>query len=73
MKNQFTQEEIKNILALINVAPIKGQEAFIVAQLQMKLNNLLTTTDKVQGAVESPAEFLPDQKDNGETPEPAKE
>ena len=37
----FTQEELKNILALINVAPIKGQEAFVVALLQQKLTSKL--------------------------------
>ena len=40
--NQFTPEELKNLLALINLASIKGQEAITVALLQQKINNLLT-------------------------------
>lgn len=38
----FTQEDIKNILALIAQATIKGQEATTVAILQQKLNQALT-------------------------------
>ena len=38
----FTQEELKNILALINLAPIKGGEATTVALLQQKIVSLLT-------------------------------
>lgn len=37
----FTQEELKNISVLINIAPIKGAEATTVALLQQKINNLL--------------------------------
>lgn len=37
----FTQEDIKNILALIAQVPIKGQEAITVAILQQKLSKLL--------------------------------
>ncbi len=38
----LTQEDYKNILALIALAPIKGQEATTVALLQQKLVKLLT-------------------------------
>lgn len=41
---KLTQEDIKNIIALISVAPIKGQEATTVAILQQKLLSLLTPT-----------------------------
>lgn len=37
----FTQEDYKNLLALINIAPIKGQEAMTVALLQQKLTSKL--------------------------------
>jgi hypothetical protein len=40
--NNFTQEELKNILALVNLAPIKGQDAVTVALLQQKLSGLIT-------------------------------
>lgn len=40
--NNFTQEELKNILALINIAPIKGNEATTVALLQQKIFKMLT-------------------------------
>ncbi len=43
---EFTQEELKNILALINVAPIKGQEATTVAMLQQKIVGMLQATEK---------------------------
>lgn len=38
----FTQEEIKNILVLISLAPIKGAEAATVALLQEKISKFLT-------------------------------
>jgi len=38
----FNKEELKNILALINIAPIKGGEATTVAILQQKIVGLLT-------------------------------
>lgn len=37
----FTEEDIRNLLALIAVAPIKGSEASVVADLQKKLSNIL--------------------------------
>lgn len=36
------QTDIKNLLALIAIAPIKGVEATTVALLQQKLNAMLT-------------------------------
>ena len=39
--NELTQEDIRNIIALISVAQIKGQEATTVALLQQKLLKLL--------------------------------
>lgn len=38
---ELTQEDIRNIIALIGVAQIKGQEATTVALLQQKLLKLL--------------------------------
>lgn len=43
-KEQLTQEDYKNLLAMINVTTIKGGEALTVALLQQKLNNLLNPT-----------------------------
>ncbi len=39
--NNFTPQDIQNIIALINLAPIKGGEATTVALLQQKLAGLL--------------------------------
>lgn len=36
------QIDLKNLLALIAIAPIKGQEAITVAMLQQKLTSMLT-------------------------------
>jgi len=41
-KEQLTQEDYKNLLAMINVTTIKGAEALTVAILQQKLTKLLT-------------------------------
>lgn len=38
----FTPEELKNISALIGNVQIKGSDALVVAQLQLKINKLLT-------------------------------
>lgn len=43
---ELTQEEIKNIIALINSAQIKGQDATTVALLQTKLVKLLDPKTK---------------------------
>jgi len=43
---ELNQEDYKNILALIGIAPIKGQEATTVAILQQKLSRLLTPEEK---------------------------
>lgn len=42
--NNLTQEDLKNILALINNAPIKGGESLIVAALVQKLTSMLAPT-----------------------------
>lgn len=42
--NALTQEDIKNILALISRADIKGGEATAVAILQQKLGGMVTTS-----------------------------
>lgn len=42
------QLEIKNLLALIAIAPIKGQEATTVALLQQKLTGMLTPEAPVE-------------------------
>jgi len=41
----FTQEELKNLLALIAVAPIKGIEATTVALLQQKITSLVAISE----------------------------
>lgn len=42
----FTQEELKNIKALIGIAPIKGTDALTVALLLQKIEGLLTPEPK---------------------------
>lgn len=37
----FTNEELKIILALISLAPIKGSDALAVALLQQKIETLM--------------------------------
>jgi hypothetical protein len=43
-KEQLTQEDYKNLLAMMAVAPINGSQALTVAILQQKINNLLIPT-----------------------------
>ena len=50
---EFTKEEISNILVLIAKAPITGNEALVVAQLQLKLSGSLP---KPEAPVESKSE-----------------
>lgn len=38
---QFTSEELRNLAALINIAPIKGSESVTVALLLQKISTLL--------------------------------
>ena len=40
-KNTFSNEELKNIGVLLQRVDLKGNEALAVAQLQIKINNLL--------------------------------
>lgn len=40
--NQFTQEELKNVLALLARVELRGNEAFAVAMLQKKVQSLIT-------------------------------
>lgn len=47
MKTDFTQEELKNISALINASSIKGQDALTVALIQQKIAKLMTTEEPV--------------------------
>ena len=42
LSNMLNQEELKNISALIKVAPINGGQALIVASLLAKIESLLT-------------------------------
>jgi len=37
----LNNEDIKNILALINLAPVKGSDAMTVALLQQKLSGMM--------------------------------
>ncbi len=41
----FTTDELKNLLAIINIAPIKGSEAVTVALLQQKVAGLLSKVE----------------------------
>jgi len=44
--NNLTQEDYKNILALISKASIVGAEAMVVAILQQKISALITAETK---------------------------
>lgn len=41
--SQLTQEDVRNIIALINTAPIKGVESVVVANLISKLQTMLNS------------------------------
>lgn len=43
---KFTNEELKNLAALINTAQIRGNESFTVALLLQKIQRLLETPPK---------------------------
>lgn len=43
---QLTQEDIKNTIALISIAPIKGNESFTVALILQKLQKMLTVPEE---------------------------
>ncbi len=51
----FTQEELKNIIALIALAPIKGSDAYTVALLQEKLSKLLVVEPVTEKKETKPA------------------
>lgn len=57
----FTHEELKNILALIGLAPIKGSEAVTVALLQQKINQMLAPTPGVVASTETVPEEVPEK------------
>ena len=42
----FTREELQNIIALINSATIKGQDSVVVANLLVKISNLMAEMPK---------------------------
>lgn len=42
MNKELNVQDYKNLLALIAIAPIKGNEATTVAVLQQKLNTLIS-------------------------------
>lgn len=48
IKLELTEQEIKNLLILIAKAQITGNDALTVAQLQIKLSNLLPKEEKVE-------------------------
>ncbi len=52
----LNSQEITNILALIKLAPIKGEEALTVAILQQKLTKMLSD---MQTPSETPVETTP--------------
>jgi len=43
---QFTQEELKNLLALLNRVDIKGSEALPAVLLMQKINSQISGEDK---------------------------
>lgn len=45
MNTKLTNEDYKNILGLIAIAPIKGNEATTVAILQQKINGLINAPE----------------------------
>jgi hypothetical protein len=47
MNTQFTNEELKNLLALKALAPIIGDQATTLALLQHKIAQLLTAANTV--------------------------
>ena len=57
----FTQEDLKNILALINKATITGGEAIIVGQLQIKIQKQMAVLEK--DAPEAKKENKDDKKE----------
>lgn len=46
MDTKLTQDDYKNILALIAQAQIKGRDAILVAVLIQKINNLIIPIEK---------------------------
>ncbi len=50
MPKELTKEDLRNILNLIAIAPIKGNEAMVVAQLQQKLTALINKTEDVKNS-----------------------
>lgn len=46
--NPLTQEELKNIGVLLQRVDLKGNEAMAVAQLQVKINNLLSVETPIE-------------------------
>ena len=53
MNTQFTNEELKNLLALIALAPIRGDQATTVALLQNKIATLLQPEVKEEPKTET--------------------
>ena len=50
----LTQEELKNIAVLLQRVSLTGNEAMAVAQLQVKINNLLSVETPVETKSETP-------------------
>lgn len=51
--NKFTEEDIKNIIALVQLAPINGGQAHVVGEIIDKLKGLLQS-EKGKGAPGAP-------------------
>lgn len=49
----FNHQELSNILSLIKIAPITGEQAMTVAVLQQKISTLLATPPKPAEKVET--------------------
>lgn len=63
MEKTLTDADIKNLLALINLAPIKGNEAVTVAILQQKLTGMLTPEASAEAAsMAAPSTAVPAKK-----------
>lgn len=56
MNQTFNKEELKNILALISLAPITGKEAVTVAVLQQKIAEMLASLPAVEDKEVAPKE-----------------
>lgn len=60
----FSNEELKNLLVLVNKAPLVGTEATTVALLQQKLTQLISDSTPVSAVTPAPEAPAEDKKEN---------